>query len=70
MSVSSVRPRTSRIYNKYKDENESHLWRQYRKEHNHEIREFFVEQYSALVKYVAGKVAIGMPQNVEFDDFG
>ena len=29
---------------------------------------FFVEQYSALVKYVAGKVAIGMPQNVEFDD--
>ena len=68
MNASSVKQRPSRIYNKYKDENESHLWRQYRKEHDPEIREFFVEQYSALVKYVAGKVAIGMPQNVEFDD--
>ncbi len=68
MSVSSVKKYTSRIHEKYKDEEERTLWRRYRDERNMEIREFFVEQYSALVKYVAGKVAIGMPQSVEFDD--
>ncbi len=67
MSTGTKR-KTSRIYEKYKGENEQNLWRRYRSEHSLEIREFFVEQYSALVKYVAGKVAIGMPQNVEFDD--
>ena len=67
-ATSSIRQRTSRVYNKYKGEEERQLWRRYRETHNLEIREFFVEQYSALVKYVAGKVAIGMPQNVEFDD--
>jgi RNA polymerase sigma factor for flagellar operon FliA len=28
----------------------------------------FIKQYAPLVKYVAGKVAVGMPHNVEFDD--
>ena len=32
------------------------------------LRESFIKQYVPLVKYVAGKVAIKMPQNVEFDD--
>ena len=32
------------------------------------LRDFFVRQYAPLVKYVAGKIAMGMPQNVEFDD--
>ena len=32
------------------------------------LRDFFVRQYAPLVKYVAGKIALGMPQNVEFDD--
>ncbi len=27
-----------------------------------------MRQYAPLVKYVAGKVAVGMPHNVEFDD--
>ncbi|HKK65758.1 MAG TPA: RNA polymerase sigma factor WhiG, partial [Clostridia bacterium] len=32
------------------------------------IRDMFVKQYAPLVKYVAGKVAVGMPHNVDFDD--
>ncbi len=68
MSVTTTKNPKSRVYEKYKNEDERQLWRQYRDTHELEIREFFVEQYSALVKYVAGKVSIGMPQNVEFDD--
>ena len=58
----------SKIWDKYKDEDETHLWRRYRNEGLREIRDFLAEKYAPLVKYVAGKVAIGMPQNVEFDD--
>ena len=47
---------------------EAELWRLYRKNHDPRIREQLVKQYAPLVKYVAGKVAIGMPSNVEFDD--
>ncbi len=47
---------------------EAELWRLYRKNHDPRIREQLVKQYAPLVKYVAGKVAIGMPHNVEFDD--
>jgi RNA polymerase sigma factor for flagellar operon FliA len=47
---------------------EEQLWRKYRKTRNPEIRDALVKQYAPLVKYVAGKVAIGMPHNVEFDD--
>ena len=60
--------KTSRVYEKYKNENERELWCRYRSTANPELKAFFVEQYSALVKYVAGKIAIGMPQNVEFED--
>jgi len=47
---------------------EEDLWRAYKKKRETKIRDFFVKQYAPLVKYVAGKVAIGMPNNVEFDD--
>lgn len=58
----------SRVWEKYKDHEEFDLWREYRDLRTREVRDFLVEKYSPLVKYVAGKVAIGMPQNVEFDD--
>jgi RNA polymerase sigma factor FliA len=48
--------------------NEHELWLKYKKDKNPELRNFFIKQYAPLVKYVAGKVAIGMPHNVEFDD--
>jgi RNA polymerase sigma factor for flagellar operon FliA len=47
---------------------EEELWFEYRKTHDSAIREGFIKQYAPLVKYVAGKVAVGMPNNVEFDD--
>jgi len=48
--------------------NEEELWKDYKKTKNPAIRERLVIQYAPLVKYVAGKIAIGMPQNIEFDD--
>ncbi|MDX9800194.1 MAG: RNA polymerase sigma factor WhiG [Spirochaetia bacterium] len=48
--------------------NEHDLWIEYKKEKTQKLRDYFIRQYAPLVKYVAGKVAIGMPHNVEFDD--
>jgi len=50
------------------EKTEEELWQQYRKTRDPAIREAFIKQYAPLVKYVAGKVSIGMPNNVEFDD--
>ncbi|MDR2741562.1 MAG: RNA polymerase sigma factor WhiG [Treponema sp.] len=47
---------------------EEELWVEYRQNKDPKIREAFIKQYAPLVKYVAGKVAVGMPHNVEFDD--
>lgn len=47
---------------------EQDLWKLYKTKKDPKIRDFFVKQYAPLVKYVAGKVAMGMPHNVEFDD--
>jgi RNA polymerase sigma factor for flagellar operon FliA len=47
---------------------EEELWIEYRATRDPKIREGFIKQYAPLVKYVAGKVAVGMPNNVEFDD--
>lgn len=58
----------SRILKKYQDSDEEELWIRYKETKDQEIRQYLIEKYSPLVKYVAGKVAIGMPQNVEYDD--
>ncbi|MDR0315935.1 MAG: RNA polymerase sigma factor WhiG [Treponema sp.] len=50
------------------EKTEEERWQEYRKTRNPRLREAFIKQYAPLVKYVAGKVAMGMPQNVEFDD--
>lgn len=47
---------------------EEELWEIYKRGRDPSIREAFIKQYAPLVKYVAGKVAVGMPHNVEFDD--
>lgn len=52
----------------FEDKSEEALWKEYKKSRDPKIREHFVNQYAPLVKYVAGKIAIGMPQNVDFDD--
>src|SRR6056297_2136394 len=47
---------------------EEELWEEYKKTRDTRIRDAIIKQYAPLVKYVAGKVSIGMPHNVEFDD--
>ena len=54
--------------NLFEDKSEEDLWIAYKKTRDPKIRDAFVKQYAPLVKYVAGKVAMGMPHNVEFDD--
>ena len=50
------------------DKSEEELWVLFKQNRDPKIRDMFVKQYAPLVKYVAGKVAMGMPHNVEFDD--
>lgn len=44
------------------------LWKKYKRTKSSAIREEIVRKYLYLVKYVAGRVAIGLPPNVEFND--
>ncbi len=44
------------------------LWEQWRDTQDPEIRERLILQYSPLVKYVAGRVGVGMPSSVEHGD--
>ncbi|MDR1315592.1 MAG: RNA polymerase sigma factor WhiG [Spirochaetales bacterium] len=50
------------------EKDEDALWRKFKKNKDSAIRDTFVRQYAPLVKYVAGKIAVSMPHNVEFDD--
>ncbi|GMO61963.1 MAG: RNA polymerase sigma factor WhiG [Treponemataceae bacterium] len=47
---------------------EDELWVEFKKTKSPALRDNFIRQYMPLVKYVAGKVATGMPGSVEFDD--
>lgn len=44
------------------------LWKKYKAAKSRSLREEIVKRYLYLVKYVAGRVAIGLPPNVEFND--
>ena len=47
---------------------EAQLWQEFHHGGSGAAREQLIVGYSPLVKYVAGRVAIGLPPNVEFDD--
>ena len=49
-------------------QNEEMLWQNYLAVKSPATREAIILRYAPLVKYVAGRVAIGLPSNVEFDD--
>jgi RNA polymerase sigma factor for flagellar operon FliA len=49
-------------------EHTERLWADYKAAADPEVREQLILQYSPLVKYVAGRVAVGLPQNVEQSD--
>ncbi len=44
------------------------LWSTYKETHDRSARDRLIVHYSPLVKYVAGRVAVGLPQNVEQSD--
>lgn len=44
------------------------LWAEYKSTRSESAREALIVHYSPLVKYVAGRVAVGLPQNVEQAD--
>lgn len=45
-----------------------HLWSVYKDEPSRELRDQLILHYSPLVKYVAGRMAVGLPQNVDQAD--
>lgn len=52
----------------FDQKSEEELWIEFRKTKASNLRDAFIRQYMPLVKYVAGKVSVGMPGCVEFDD--
>ena len=50
------------------DINEVKMWKRYKRTKSLEQREEIIKKYLYLVKYVAGRVAIGLPPNVDFND--
>jgi RNA polymerase sigma factor for flagellar operon FliA len=44
------------------------LWRDYKSDAGSEVRERLILYYSPLVKFVAGRVAAGLPQSIEQSD--
>lgn len=44
------------------------VWGHYKNSGNTDVRNHLIERYAPLVKYVAGRMAVNMPPNIEFDD--
>ncbi len=49
-------------------EEEQKIWEEYKKTKSVELRDMIIRKYMPLAKYVAGKISIGMPPSVGFED--
>ncbi|MGL4562484.1 MAG: RNA polymerase sigma factor WhiG [Brevinema sp.] len=47
---------------------EEELWAQYTDTKDRCIRNYFIEKYAPLVKYVAGRVMVNIPSSIEYED--
>lgn len=47
---------------------EEELWKEYKRTKNLKMREELILKYAPTVKYIAGRIAINMPPQLEFDD--
>ncbi len=47
---------------------EEELWKEFDKTKDQKVRDHFVIKYAPLVKYVAGKISMSLPHNIEFED--
>lgn len=50
------------------EERLAHAWQAYREAQDEKAQEELVERYLPLVKYVAGRIAVGLPSHVEIED--
>jgi len=50
------------------DDSTTRLWAEYKKRGDRQIRDQLIVLYSPLVKYVAARVAVGLPQHVDGSD--
>lgn len=50
------------------EEEEQKLWYKYRKTKDLESRNILIQFFAPVVKFIAGRMAMNMPPNVEFDD--
>ncbi len=50
------------------DEDDQRLWLQYKASRDQRIKDTLIMKYASFVKYVAGRIAVNLPSNVEFDD--
>lgn len=57
-----------KLKNRLQDEEDQKLWEQYRTNHDQRIKDALIMKYASFVKYVAGRIAVNLPSNVEFDD--
>jgi RNA polymerase sigma factor for flagellar operon FliA len=44
------------------------IWQAYRQSHDQRLRDRLIARYAPLVKYVAGRLAMGLPSQIEVDD--
>lgn len=57
-----------KLKNRLQDEEDQKLWEQYKTNHDQRIKDALIMKYASFVKYVAGRIAVNLPSNVEFDD--
>ena len=57
-----------RLKIRLEDEEDQTLWEQYKASHDQRIKDALIMKYASFVKYVAGRIAVNLPSNVEFDD--
>ncbi|RCK77906.1 MAG: RNA polymerase sigma factor for flagellar operon [Candidatus Ozemobacter sibiricus] len=50
------------------EEEDQRLWAQYKQTRDQRIKDALIMKYASFVKYVAGRIAVNLPSNVEFDD--
>lgn len=50
------------------EEEDLRLWVQYKQTKDPKIKEALITKYAPFVKYVAGRIAVNLPSNVEYDD--
>ncbi|HAV42684.1 TPA: RNA polymerase sigma factor WhiG [bacterium] len=50
------------------DRDEERAWYEYKKTSSPKLREQLIIKYASLVKYIAGRIAVTTPPNIEFDD--